>query len=124
LVAAGAALVGIALTAIGLRFWLDPERARAFFGLRDPAAIPALHAVVAARDIWLGLLAVALAALKEWRALVVWLALGALVCVADAAIVYGAAGPRRSIAFHLGSGIFCAVLALLCRRRLRRTRPG
>lgn len=106
------ALVGVALVVIGIRFHLSPDRARSFFGLPAAEALAGLHSVVAIRDVWLGLLAIALAALREWRALAVWFGLGVVVCFADGALVAAAGGKVPAITFHLGSGIVCGALAI------------
>lgn len=113
---------GLLLTLIGVRFMLVPRTAANNFGLAKDATGFELHYVVALRDVWLGLLAVAFAALREWRALALWLALGALVCFADAVVVANATGKPLAIAFHAGSGVFCALLALAVARRWRRDR--
>jgi hypothetical protein len=106
------ALVGMTLVVIGIRFHLAPERARAFFGLPAAEALSGLHSVVAIRDIWVGLLAIALAALREWRALAIWLGLGVLVCFSDAALVATSGGKVPAIAFHTVSGLVCGALAV------------
>lgn len=109
-----AALTGLALAGIGVRFLIDPTSAARFFGVGGPAVYPtAFHHVVALRDLWLGLLALGLVALNEWRALALWLGLGALVCFGDAAIAFTAGAKWYSLAFHSASGVFCGVLALL-----------
>lgn len=107
-------LVGAVLGIIGIRFLLVPEAARFTFGLPDESGLAELAAVIAFRDLWLGLLAIVFAVLKDWRALGVWLALGAVVCVADAALVAVSGGPAAAIAFHTGSGLLCAGLAVRC----------
>lgn len=113
-----ALLAGLVLSVIGIRFLVVPGAAAKFFGVGGADVYAhALHHVIAVRDLWLGLLAIALAMLREWRALALWFALGAGVCFADAAIVWSSAGPLRSLAFHAASGVFCGILAWLCRRR-------
>ena len=119
LLAAGA-LVGLVLAVIGVRFVVWPEAAIRFFGLPADGQGRGLAAVVGFRDLWLGGLAVAFAALREWRALALWLVLGAAVCVADAGLVWSSGGKASRIAFHLGSGVFCAVLGRLAWRRAAR----
>lgn len=113
---------GLLLVLIGVRFMLVPRTAANNFGLAKDATGFELHHVIGLRDIWLGLLAVAFAALREWRALALWLALGALVCFADALVVAIATGKPLAIAFHAGSGVFCALLALAVARRWWRDR--
>lgn len=116
-----AVTVGAALTFIGVRFWLQPEQAAWFFGVGRGAYPTALHDVIAVRDIWLGLMAIAFGLLREWRALVVWLGLGTLVCFADATIAAASGARPFSIAFHIGSGVLMAALSALAWQRLRRT---
>jgi Domain of unknown function (DUF4267) len=110
-------LGGVLLTVIGVRYLLLPEQAARTFGLPAHLAGHELHAIVGLRNVWLGLLAVGFAVLRQWRALALWFALGALVCFADAAIVAGAGGPLPALAFHVGSGLAClALLAAIWRR--------
>ena len=115
-----AALAGVILTVIGVRFLVFPDSASRFFGLIGRPNGFQLHAVVGLRDLWLGLLAIAFCWLGEWRALTLWLGLGALVCFGDAGIVAGADGKPLAIVFHLVSGVFCSVLAVLAWRRTLR----
>ena len=114
-----AALAGVALTVIGVRFLVSPEAASRFFGIGSRPDGFALHSVVGIRDLWLGLLAVAFAILRDYRAVGLWLGLGSVVCLADAAVVAGAAGKTAAIAFHVVSGLFCAIGAALCWRASR-----
>jgi len=107
---------GLVLGLIGLRFGLVPRSAARFFGLDTPAAPAHVHYVVAVRDLWLALLVIALAVLREWRALALWLGLAALACLADAAIVLQATGWMRAILFHVVSGLICLGLAIACWR--------
>ena len=116
-----AALAGVILTVIGLRFLAYPDSASRFFGLIGRPNGFQLHAVIGLRDLWLGGLALAFCWLGEWRALTLWLGLGALVCFGDAGIVAGADGKPLAILFHLVSGVFCSVLAVLAWRRTMRT---
>lgn len=115
---------GLVLTGIGVRFMADPRAAQHTFGLAKGLLERELHAVVGVRDVWLGGLAVLLAVLKEWRALALWLALGAVVCIADAAIVAASTGKWWAIAFHLGSAVFCGWLAVACWRAWTRREAG
>jgi hypothetical protein len=115
-----AGLAGLALTIIGVRFFLWPEAASRFFGFIGKPNGFQLHAVVGLRDVWLGGLAIAMVWMAEWRLLTVWLALGALVCFGDAGIVFAARGKPLGILFHLGSGVFMIALAMLAWRRMRR----
>lgn len=107
---------GLALTIIGLRFLIVPEQAARFFGLADPPALFDLHRVIALRDLWLGLLLMALALLREWRALAAALGLGAAVCIGDALIVFQSSARPAALAFHLASGVYCAAVAAACWR--------
>lgn len=108
---------GLALALIGVRFGLVPRSAARFFGIDAPPAAPAhLHYVIALRDIWLGLIIVVLALWRDWRGLALWLALGALVCFADAFVVAHATGWIGSILFHIASGTYCATLGIACWR--------
>lgn len=107
---------GLVLLIIGLRFLAWPEAATRSFGLGRTPSPQALDVVIGLRDIWLGGLAVAFALLREWRALALWLLLGAIVCLGDAVIVAVHGGPWAALAFHVGSGVFCAVLGWRCRR--------
>ena len=106
-----AVAAGLALLVIGVRFLTVPHHAARFFGLSAPPGQFDLHYVVALRDVWLAVLLIGLAALREWRALSLFLGLGALVCFADSAIVAWSSGRGSAIAFHVASGIYCAVLA-------------
>ena len=107
---------GAMLTVIGIRFFAVPENAAHTFGLGQQISGAELHHVIAMRDVWLGLMAIALAALREWRALGLWFVMGAGVCVADAGIVASTTAKWWALAFHLGSGVFCAWVGLACLR--------
>ncbi len=102
---------GLAMLVIGVRFLTVPHQAARFFGLSNPPGRFDLHHVVALRDLWLALMLIGLAALREWRALALCLGLGAIVCFADSAIVAWSSGSGGAIAFHVASGIYCAALA-------------
>jgi hypothetical protein len=108
-------LVGLVLAGIGARFLFWPVAAARTFGIHGDAL--ALHHVIALRDIWLGLMAVGLAVLKEWRALSLWMALGALVCLGDSVIAARAGGRWPPILFHLGSGVVLTALAIVIAHR-------
>jgi Domain of unknown function (DUF4267) len=111
------ALTALGLTAIGVRFLASPDRAAVFYGLIPRPNGFQLHTVIALRDIWLGLLALGLVWLRQWPALALWLALGALVSFGDAGIVYGANGRARGLLFHMASGLMLTILAALAYRR-------
>lgn len=113
---------GALLAIIGVRFFLIPEHAARVFGITGSASQFELHYVIAARDIWLGLLAIAFAALKEWRALALWFALGFFVCLADAAVVVGADGKAGPVAFHLSGAAACLILGGLAWRAAKDAR--
>lgn len=106
-----AIVAGAILTLIGLRFIFWPEVASRFFGVGARPEHYEFHRIIALRDVWLGLLAVALAAYREYRALALWLGLGSLVCLGDAAIVLMSTGKTPAMAFHVFSGLVCASLA-------------
>ena len=110
---------GLALLAIGTRFLLVPHQAARFFGLVATSGPIDLHRVIGVRDLWLALLLVGLAGLREWRALALCLALGTLVCFADAAIVLSAGGPVAAVAFHVTSGVYMAANAWAAWRECR-----
>ena len=102
---------GFVLTGIGLRFLFVPLSAAAFFGIDNTAPGLAPHAVIALRDLWLGLLLIAFAVLRQWKAMSLWLGLGALVCFGDSAIAFVSSGQLLSVGFHVVSGFF---LTWLC----------
>ncbi len=110
---------GAVLAIIGVRFFLIPEHATRVFGIPASAANFELQHVIAARDIWLGVLAIAFAVLKEWRALALWFGLGMFVCLSDAAVVSSAGGKAGPVAFHLFGALMCAVLGVLAHRAAR-----
>mgnify|MGYP001481686989 CR=1 FL=1 len=110
---------GVLLAVIGARFMIVPRTAANNFGLAKEIVGYELHQMVGLRDMWLGGLAVVFALMREWRALMIWFALGALVCWADASIAFYSSGKAVAVAFHALSGVFCAALALAIRARLR-----
>ncbi len=112
-------LAGLLFTLIGARFLLVPDGAAKTFGLASRLSHE-LHYVVGLRDLWLAGLAIALAVLHEWRALMLWFALGSLVCFADGAIVGNSSGNPWAAGFHWGSGVFCLALAWASWRLARR----
>jgi Domain of unknown function (DUF4267) len=109
-------LGGLLLTVIGIRYFAVPEQAARTFGVPGRPAGYAFHYVIGLRNVWLGLLAMAFSALREWRALALWFALGTIVCFADAAIAASSTGRLPQIAFHIGCGAACIVLAVACWR--------
>jgi hypothetical protein len=119
-VRAVALLAGVLLAVIGARFFIAPEQAARSFGLAREIIGYELYYVIALRDLWLGALAVAFALLKEWRALALWLGLGALVCFADAGIAAQSSGRTGPVVFHLACGAICAILAVWIVKNPRR----
>lgn len=111
-----AASTGVILLIIGIRFLLVPHQAARFFGIAPGPGSAELHYVIGVRDIWLAVIVIILATLADWRGLAIWLGLGVLVCVADAAIAAHSSGKALAVAFHLASGVFCGALALACWR--------
>ena len=111
---------GFVLLVIGVRFLAWPQAATWAFGLGGRPTPVALDALIGLRDVWLALLAVAFAILRERRALALWLLLGAGVCVGDALVVGWHGGPWPALAFHAASGVFCAVVGWRCWRPGRR----
>jgi hypothetical protein len=122
LVPAACALGGVLLAAIGLRYLLASRSAALAFGVVDPPRGYELHYVIGLRNVWLGLLAIGLTLLRQWRALVLWLALATVVCFGDAAIAAASSGKSGPIAFHLVCGIACLALALALGRQQRQGR--
>jgi hypothetical protein len=111
---------GVLLAIIGARYFITPEGAAYTFGVpRRPQGYE-FHYVIGLRNLWLGFLAIALAALRECRALAMWFALGTFVCFADAVIAATSTGRIPQVAFHVGCGIGCIVLAALNWRLARR----
>lgn len=100
-----ATMVGGLLTVIGIRYFLVPESAARTFGVPGRPAGHELHYIIGLRNVWLGLLAVAFALLREWRALALWFAVGTIVCFADACIAATSTGRLPQVAFHFGCGL-------------------
>lgn len=107
-----AILAGFLLALIGFRFLIVPDSAIRTFGLSPAITGHQLHGIIGLRDLWLGVLAVALAVLSEWRALALWLFLGVLVCWGDALIVATSGGNMWAIVFHAVSGVYCLALGI------------
>jgi hypothetical protein len=112
---------GVLLTVIGIRYFLTPEGAARTFGVPGRPEGYELYYIVGLRNVWLGLLAVTFAALREWRALALWFAFGAVVCFSDAGIAATSTGRLPQVAFHVGCGLACIALGAGCRRLARRT---
>lgn len=112
---------GVLLTVIGVRYFLTPEGAARAFGVSPKPAGYEFHYIIGLRNVWLGLLAVAFALLREWRALALWFGFGALVCFADAGIAASSTGRLPQIAFHAGCGVACVWLAAVAGRRWQKT---
>ncbi len=103
---------GLLLTVIGIRFLLAPEQAARTFGLAKGVVVDELAYVIGLRDIWLGLLAIALAQLREWRSLALWFGFGVAVCWSDAVIAAASSGRTGPVLFHVVCGFACAALAV------------
>jgi hypothetical protein len=114
-------LGGTLLTVIGIRYFLVPQSAARTFGVPGRPAGFELHYIIGLRNIWLGLLAVAFAALREWRALALWFVAAVVVCFADGLIAATSTGGIPQAAFHFGCGIASATLAALCWHVARRS---
>jgi hypothetical protein len=113
---------GLLLAIIGIRYLLVPQSAARTFGLPGRPAGFELHYIVGLRNVWLGLLAIAFAALREWRALALWFAAATVVCFADGLIAATSTGGVPQVAFHLSCGVASAALATLCWRVARAQR--
>jgi uncharacterized protein DUF4267 len=114
-------LGGALLTLIGIRYFLVPQSAARTFGVPSRPAGFELHYIIGLRNVWLGLLAVAFAAMRDWRALALWFAAAVVVCFADGLIAATSTGAVAQVAFHLGCGVASAVLAVLCWRAARKS---
>ena len=109
-----AGLAGVLLAVIGLRYLLVPESAARTFGVPGRPVGHELHYIIGLRNLWLGALAIGLAALRQWHGLALWFAAGTLVCFADALIAATATGKPAQVGFHVLCGLICALLAVLC----------
>jgi len=117
----GLCLVGGALlTLIGIRYFLEPQSAAHTFGVPGRPEGFELHYIIGLRNVWLGLLAAALAALREWRALALWFTAAVVVCLADGMIAASSTGGVLQVAFHVGCATGSAALAARCWRASRR----
>ena len=94
----------------------DVESAAYTFGLAEPPTGYEMHYIIALRNVWLGLLAIAFVLFRQWYALTLWFGLGVFVCFADAAIAASSSGGTAQVAFHMSSGVLCAGLAVLLGR--------
>jgi len=112
--------VGVLLTIIGIRYLLVPKSAAVTFGVIQPPSGYELHYIIGLRNVWLGLLAIGLAVLRQWRGLALWFGIGAVVCFADAAIAGTSSGRLPQVAFHIGSGVVCLALTFIILRVARR----
>ncbi|KAB2912508.1 MAG: DUF4267 domain-containing protein [Hyphomicrobiaceae bacterium] len=108
---------GVLLAVIGARYLLVPESAARTFGVPARPAGYELYYIIGLRNLWLGLLAVAFATLRQWRALMLWFAMATVVCFADAAIAATSTGRVPQVAFHVGCGVACALLAVITWRK-------
>ncbi|MEV1173621.1 DUF4267 domain-containing protein [Nonomuraea sp. NPDC049784] len=112
-----AALIGILLVVIGLRFFLVPEAAATAFGVPSTTSgmdAGAYLSVKAIRDLASALLTFALIALGDAHALG-WAFLAmAIIPVGDAAIVARRGGhPALAYAMHGGTAVVAAVVGLM-----------
>jgi uncharacterized protein DUF4267 len=110
-------LGGVLLGVIGVRYLLVPESAARTFGVPGRPVGHELHSIIGLRNLWLGALAIGLAALRQWHGLALWFATGTAVCFADALIAATATGKPPQVAFHVLCGFLYAVLAGLCWER-------
>jgi hypothetical protein len=113
-------LGGALLTFIGIRYFLVPQAAARTFGVPGRPTGFELHYILGLRNVWLGLLAVALALVREWRALALWFAGAVAVCFSDAVIAAKSIGGLPQVAFHTSCGFASVVLAILCWRNARK----
>jgi hypothetical protein len=102
---------GVILTVIGVRYFINPEHAARTFGVPDRPLGHELYYIIGLRNLWLGLLAIAFAAFREWRALALWFTFGAVVCFADATIAATSTGRWAQTTFHIVCGFACIGLA-------------
>jgi Domain of unknown function (DUF4267) len=116
LVLASCAVGGTLLTIIGIRYFIIPESAAYTFGLAEPPTGYEMHYIIALRNVWLGLLAIAFVLFRQLYALALWFGVGVFVCFADAAIAASSSGGTAQVAFHMSSGLLCAGLAVLLGR--------
>jgi hypothetical protein len=116
-------LGGFLMTVIGVGYFVVPEQVARAFGVPGRPAGYELHHIIGLRNVWLGLLAVALAALREWRGLALWFTGAVAVCLADGLIAATSTGAIPQVALHFGCGIASAVLAVRCWRVAPRKRP-
>jgi hypothetical protein len=110
-----AALVGLALIAVGVGALLAPRMASQQFGivLDDPRALAFIRAI-GARDLLIGVLLLLLAVAGS-RELLAWaMAASALIALVDYAVVSAAGAGSRARALHAigGIGILLAALAV------------
>jgi hypothetical protein len=102
------------LILIGVRYFLVPSSAARTFGVPGRPTGFELHYIIGLRNVWLGVLAVALALMREWRALALWFAGAVVVCFSDAVIAANSIGGLAQVAFHTTCGFVSFVLAVLC----------
>lgn len=116
IIKAAAVIGGLALIVIGVRFLIVPGAAAWFFGFGAEPGSHEFHYAIALRDVWLGVLLLALAWGEQWRAIALWFGLAAPVCLGDALIAWTASGRIGSVAFHLASGVASAIIAAIAWR--------
>ena len=113
-------LGGTLLLGIGIRYLAAPEAAALTFGIPKRPQGLELHYITGFRNIWLGGMAVALATLREWRALALWFAMGSIVCFADAYIAASSAGRWPHVSFHVACGVASVGLSWAAFREFRK----
>ena len=111
-------VVGAILTIIGIRYLVSPYAAARTFGLSESPGRE-LHTLIGLRNVWVGLLAIGFAAMRQWPALALWFGIGSVVCFADAAVVAASSGKPVQTAFHIGSGVVFLAVALVTWRKAR-----
>jgi hypothetical protein len=111
---------GVLLTIIGIRFLLVPESAAYTFGVGPGTAGHEFHYIIGLRNIWLGMLAICFAVMRQWLALALWFGMCVFVCFADAGIAATSSGAPVQVAFHAGCGVICLFLTAAILRIARR----
>jgi hypothetical protein len=114
-----AAVIGVGIIAIGVRFLIDPVAAGAAFGVAAPPAGDPFLAVKGVRDIGTGLILLSLMAARQRRA-VAWTMLAAsFIPIGDMLIVLGYGGSAAAaLGIHgLTAAVALAAAAVLLRFR-------
>lgn len=109
-----AGLIGAGITAIGVRFLLQPRQSAAAFGIPDTSAPDPWLWVKGVRDIAYGLIAFALIANGAARPLGEFVLAATFVPVGDALIVLRSKGPRAvAYGVHAATAAVMLVIAAL-----------